>query len=42
MLKYYTSELIIRELEDEDTIKRIYESYEDFNLEIPRWYNKTR
>lgn len=42
MLKYYTSELIITEYNktlDIDTIKKIYESYDDFNLEIPKWYN---
>lgn len=42
MLKYYTSELIITEYNKTlaiDTINKIYESYDDFNLEIPKWYN---
>ena len=43
MLKYYTSELIIIEYNktlDIDTINKIYEFYDDFNLEIPKWYNR--
>ena len=43
MLKYYTSELIITEYNktlDIDTINKIYESYDDFNSEIPKWYNR--
>lgn len=43
MLKYYTSELIITEYNktlDIDIINKIYESYDDFNSEIPKWYNR--
>ncbi|MBE6130862.1 MAG: hypothetical protein E7183_04000 [Erysipelotrichaceae bacterium] len=37
MLKYYTCELIIKEYDkslDVDIIDKIYDSYDDFNLEI--------
>ena len=43
MLKYYTSELIIKESEktlDSKVVENIYSSYEDYNLEIPKWYKK--
>lgn len=42
MLKYYTSELIIKEFNktlNVDTVNKIYDSYGDFELEIPKWYN---
>ena len=44
MLKYYTSELIIKEYNkslDEDIINKIYDLYNDFKLEVPNWYNQT-
>ena len=43
MLKYYTSELIIKEYNkslNAEIINKIYDSYDDFNLEIPKWYNR--
>ena len=43
MLKYYTSELIINEYNktlDKEIINKIYDSYDDFRLEIPKWYKK--
>lgn len=41
MLKYYTSELIIKEFNkslDIKLVNKIYNQYDDFNLEIPKWY----
>lgn len=40
MLKYYTSELIINSNLDEDTIIQILDSYDNYNLDIPKWYEK--
>ena len=43
MLKYYTSELIINEYNkslDIKVINKIYNCYDDFKLEIPKWYNR--
>ena len=43
MLKYYTSELIISEYNkaiDENIINKIYDSYDGYSLEIPKWYNQ--
>ena len=41
MLKYYTSELIITGYNkhlDKDTVDKIIDSYDDYTLEIPKWY----
>ena len=43
MIKYYTCELIIKEYDKSlnvDIIDKIYDSLDDFNLEIPKWYKK--
>ena len=43
MLKYYTSELIIKEFGkalDEKTIDKLYDAYDDFNSIVPKWYKK--
>lgn len=43
MLKYYTSELIIEDCNksfDSMLIKKIYNFYDNFSLEIPKWYNR--
>lgn len=43
MLKYYICELIIKDfngLFDSDVITKIYNSYDNFKLEIPKWYNQ--
>ena len=45
MLKYYTSELIINEYNktlDYEIINKIYDSYDDFRLEIPKWYLRNK
>ena len=42
MLKYYTSELIIEEYNKSrnlELIKKLYNFYDDFRLEIPKWFN---
>ncbi len=43
MLKHYTSELIIKECNkslDIRVINEIYDCYDDFKLELPKWYNR--
>ena len=45
MLKYYTCELIITEYNkslDINIINKLIEFYDDFNLEIPKWYKKDK
>ena len=42
MLKFYTSELIItgyNKTLTKETISKILYSYDDFNIDIPKWYN---